>query len=234
MSNLAWSRGEKLSNVHIVQWIECSQMLTKIFQVEEKILSVRHFQLPTILPLKEIFEAICPKRWRGQVSEQEVSHAGQPRPPVNGVLRFTYAFLFFFKILLKVQFTSTHCNAFIPFLFYPFVFVISVLFLFWYNWSGYAVLACFLVLAGARVQSQLHPPAKRCQKSFVSVSEVQKQREKQKQSMAIYKVGYKVGYLLLWDIRHKCLIDMTLYTNTRHISYDQGKYIYICIYSLNW
>ena len=101
----------------IVQWIECSQMLTKIFQVEEKILSVRHFQLPTILPLKEIFEAICPKRWRGQVSEQEVSHAGQPRPPVNGLLRFTYAFLFFFNILLKVQFTSTHCNAFIPFLF---------------------------------------------------------------------------------------------------------------------
>ena len=109
--------GEKLSNVHIVQWIECSQMLTKILQVVEKKLSVRHIQLPTILPLKEIFEAICPKRWRGQVSEQEVSHAGQPRPPVNGLLRFTYAFLFFFKILLKVQFTSTHCNAFIPFLF---------------------------------------------------------------------------------------------------------------------
>ena len=109
MSNLARSRGGKLSNVHIVQWIECSQMLTKIFQVEEKILSVRHFQLPTILPLKEIFEAICPKRWRGQVSEQEVSHAGQPRPPVNGLLRFTYAFLFFFNILFKVQYKSTHC-----------------------------------------------------------------------------------------------------------------------------
>ena len=103
MSNLAWSRGEKLSNVHIVQWIECSQMLTKIFQVEEKILSVRHFQLPTILPLKEIFEAICPKRWRGQVSEQEVSHAGQPRPPVNGLLRFTYAFLFSSKFYWKLN-----------------------------------------------------------------------------------------------------------------------------------
>ena len=181
--------GEKLSNVHIVQWIECSQMLTKILQVVEK----KNFlsgisSYPQFYRWKKYLRQFAQKDEGARLVNRKSAMRDNPGP--QWMECYASPMLSFFSSIFYSKFNTNLLIAFIPFLFYPFVFVISVLFLFWYNWSGYAVLACFLDLAGTRVQSQLHPPAKRCQKSFLSVSEVQKQ-EREAEAMAIYKVGFR-------------------------------------------
>ena len=163
---------------------------------------------PKICPLKEIFEAICRQRWRGQISEQESSHAGQPRPQWMDWVRFTSAFLSLNSLQSSIQIYSAlhfclliHLSSICNFC------MVSVLI----QLIGDTQCLCaFLPWRDPRVQSELKPPAKRWQiLQLPSLLYLSADTERYRINGDISDITHiqQEGFCY-WEIRQKCLIYM--------------------------
>ena len=84
--------------------IQMERILTNMLLVQKwENFFLRHILLPTILPLKEIFEAIWPKRWRGFGDQARRQPCRRTLAPSEWTATLYLSFPIFCKFLFKVQ-----------------------------------------------------------------------------------------------------------------------------------